>query len=426
LKKASEALDGYIINSPDDIGMFKLRELPYAGSSTIEMLWYQVEWFSNLTKDQAGFIQDWWDEEGERKWATNLRNAPQGSLEGVFETVAGLLRHHTRRALAREHFSALRPRPPPMSLSIDAGTVKEYAVLFGALLSAIVFGTYWVPKLIVSLLPTQNLKKKYDAEWALVTGSSSGIGKSIAFALAKQGVNVVLVALQEPLLDETFEELKASFGDRKFLKIGVNLGAPGYVDKIADATKDIDVQLVFNNAGYMLTGFFDKTPLARLMMNHECNATSAMQITHVFVTRMLEKNKRGCVVFTSSAAACQPTPFSALYGATKAYVSSFAANIAVELHSRNIDVLAFHPSPVATNFYDKAHKLDALAFFMNFAVKPDALPREMFKVVGRAVWWDSGSVAVGFRMLLKVFDYGFFAALISRFAHTMSDYKKNV
>ena len=33
-----------------------------------------------------------------------------------------------------------------MSLSIDAGTVKEYAVLFGALLSAIVFGTYWVPK----------------------------------------------------------------------------------------------------------------------------------------------------------------------------------------------------------------------------------------------------------------------------------------
>jgi NADPH:quinone reductase-like Zn-dependent oxidoreductase len=108
--------------------------------------------------------------------------------------------------------------PALMSLSIDAGTVKEYAVLFGALLSAIVFGTYWVPKLIVSLLPTQNLKKKYDAEWALVTGSSSGIGKSIAFALAKQGVNVVLVALQEPLLDETFEELKASFGDRKFLR----------------------------------------------------------------------------------------------------------------------------------------------------------------------------------------------------------------
>ena len=309
---------------------------------------------------------------------------------------------------------------------MDNNTMKQYFLLFMAALSSVVFGTYWIPKLIISILPTQNLKRKYGAEWALVTGSSSGIGKSIAKCLAKDGLNVVLVALQEPLLDETFEELKATFPDRKFEKIGVNLGAPGYLGKIADATKSLNIQLIFNNAGYMLTGFFDKTPLTKLMMNHECNATSAMQITHLFVTRMLEANKKGCVVFTSSAAACQPTPFSALYGATKAYISSFAANIAVELHSRGIDVLAFHPSPVATNFYDKAHKLDALAFFMNFAVQPDSLPNEMFKVVGRAVWWDSGSVAVGFRMLLKVFDYGFFAALISRFAHTMSDYKKNV
>jgi len=35
-------------------------------------------------------------------------------------------------------------------------------------------------------------------------------------------------------------------------------------------------------------------------------------------------------------------------------------------------------------------------------------------------------VAIGFRMLLKLFDYGFFATLISHFAHNMSDYKKNV
>ena len=40
-----------------------------------------------------------------------------------------------------------------------------------------VFGSYWIPKLVVSLMPTQDLKRKYDAQWALVTGSSSGIGK---------------------------------------------------------------------------------------------------------------------------------------------------------------------------------------------------------------------------------------------------------
>ena len=267
---------------------------------------------------------------------------------------------------------------------------------------------------------------QYNATWAVVTGSSSGIGKSLAHKLASQGINVVLVALDEPLLDKTCAELEAQFPERRFRKVGVNLGQPGYYTPIAEATKDIDVNIVFNNAGYMLTGFFDKQPLDKLMANHECNATSAMQISHLFVTRMLKANLRGCVVFTSSAAACQPTPFSALYGATKSYISVLAANMAIELKSRGIDVCAIHPSPVASNFYDKAHKLDALAFFMNFAVKPDELPEEMFRPIGRVVWHDIGTVAIGFRLLLKLFDYGFFAKLISHVAHTMGDYKKNL
>ena len=289
----------------------------------------------------------------------------------------------TPAARSPENILSPSPRARPHVASIDAGTVKEYAVLFGALLSAIVFGTYWVPKLIVSLLPTQNLKKKYDAEWALVTGSSSGIGKSIAFALAKQGVNVVLVALQEPLLDETFEELKASFGDRKFLKIGVNLGAPGYVDKIADATKDIDVQLVFNNAGHMLTGFFDKTPLARLMMNHECNATSAIQITHVFVRgAVFREEQRGCVeMFRTSSARRAPA---------HAVLRAAAPRGALRRQTRR----ASANSPRTA--WPRAH----------------ARPRRA------AADSATSHIAVRTVMLLKVFDYGFFAALISGAART--------
>ena len=43
-------------------------------------------------------------------------------------------------------------------------------------------------------------------------------------------------------------------------QVGVNLGTPGaYLKTIEDATKDLDVTIVFNNAGFMVTGFFDKT-----------------------------------------------------------------------------------------------------------------------------------------------------------------------
>ena len=121
-----------------------------------------------------------------------------------------------------------------------------------------VFGSYWIPKLVVSLMPTQDLKRKYDAQWALVTGSSSWIGKSLASRLASQGLNIVMVALNDRLLDDAVSELNTTFKSGQFIKVGVDLGVPGYLDIIAEATKDLDVQIVFNNAGFMLTGFFDK------------------------------------------------------------------------------------------------------------------------------------------------------------------------
>ena len=52
---------------------------------------------------------------------------------------------------------------------------------------------------------------------------------------------------------------------------GVNF-APGvdYLKQIKDATKDIDIQIVFNNAGFLVTGFFDQAPLGKLLVNMEC------------------------------------------------------------------------------------------------------------------------------------------------------------
>jgi len=108
---------------------------------------------------------------------------------------------------------------------VQSEDVHVFVLIMFAFLGAITYLSYWVPKLIVSFMPTQNLKKKYKgAKWALVTGASSGIGKSLAKELAEQGLNVVLVSLKETILDETFEELKKKHPEREFRKIGVNLG----------------------------------------------------------------------------------------------------------------------------------------------------------------------------------------------------------
>lgn len=79
-----------------------------------------------------------------------------------------------------------------------------------------------MPLLATVVLPAQNLKRKYKAEWALVTGGSSGIGRAMVEALAVQGFNVVIVALGEPLLDEAFSSIKAAFPKQQFRKIGTS------------------------------------------------------------------------------------------------------------------------------------------------------------------------------------------------------------
>jgi short-subunit dehydrogenase len=302
-----------------------------------------------------------------------------------------------------------------------AKTMSFYVVL------AIFLG-YFIPHAFVSLFyKTKNLKKAYNAKWALVTGSSSGIGLSIAKRLASQGLSVVLVALDDQLLEDAFGDLSSSYPDVEFRKVGVNLGSsekPGYLATIAAATEDIDVQCCFLNAGYMITGFFDSHDLSKHMANLECNTTSAVQITHLFLQRLLAKKLKGCFVFTSSAAAAIPSPYSVLYASTKSFISSFGASLAAEVRSEGIDVLVVHPSPVATRFYDKAHKLGALEFFKKMAVGPDELPDVIFSSIGRLVWRDIGPTAIGFRMLMKVLDYNLFATIIAVTARFTDDFKK--
>lgn len=130
---------------------------------------------------------------------------------------------------------------------------------------------YLIPQLIMALRPVPDLKKRYGADWALVTGGGSGIGKAIAFKLARQGLNVVIVSLDDDILKATMKQLKETFPELEFRSVGASF-SPGvdYLKQIKEATKDIDVPIIFNNAGFMVTGFFEQAPLGKLLANMEC------------------------------------------------------------------------------------------------------------------------------------------------------------
>lgn len=286
---------------------------------------------------------------------------------------------------------------------------------------------YLIPQLYMAFRPIPDLKAKYDAKWSLVTGGGSGIGKALCFKLASQGLNVVVVSLDDECLKQTIKELMVAYPDLEFRPVGVTF-SPGvhYMEPIIAATKDIDVQLIFNNAGFIVTGFLDQAPLGKLLANVECNATASVNVTHHFVKILVEKKQRGCIVFTSSVAGFIPTPFAAMYASTKAFVSQFACSLHIEVQNLGIDVCAVHPSPVASNFYDKVdHKIELMEAAQKSAVPPQKLPNDIFRSVGVCALRDLGSMAWGTRMGTFFLPYNFFTEMFTAAAPYLPDYKKH-
>lgn len=216
----------------------------------------------------------------------------------------------------------------------DKPPAELLTYLFAAL-GALSIATYMLPWLLTFLaFRSQNFKRRYaNCNWAVVTGGSSGIGLSLCRKLAAQGINIVMIAVPDALLAKSAKELAEQFPAVEVRAVGADLGkeASTYLPALADATKDIDVTLVFNNAGYIVTGFFAETPLEKWLANAQCNAMAAIAITHLFVGRMRAAGLKGAVCFTSSPANIIPSPFSTLYGATKSMVTHFASSLACEL-----------------------------------------------------------------------------------------------
>jgi len=288
---------------------------------------------------------------------------------------------------------------------------------------------------VPALLGVQDLKAKYGAAWALVTGGSSGIGKELARKLLSQGLNVVIVARDEPVFAETIKELKKQFPKQEIRQVKANLSdATGaWMADVKAATDDVNIQCIFNNAGFIVTGFFEQSSVETHLANFHCNLTANIHLTHHFYNKLISKGLKGCIVFTSSSAGFIPNPFAVMYGCTKAGVSELAASLAVEGKARGVDVHAVHPSPVNSRFTAgggndvKVHKMAAFDMAYKFATGPEVLPNQIFSAIGRSpVMVDLGSTSIVMRLVVHFLGYNLMTYGFALFAPLMPDYKNNI
>ena len=186
---------------------------------------------------------------------------------------------------------------------------------------------------------------------ALVTGTSSGIGWCFAEALVKRGLDVVLIARRAKRLQKLAAKLENQHGVKAII-CQTDLADPGASRAILATTVGLDIGLVINNAGCGAKGGHAETDAAWLADILTVNSMAPMLLTNGFIPRLRARGKGG-IILISSVEGLIGVPYSAAYGASKAFVISLGEALWGELTPENIDVLTVCPGPTDTEAAQK-------------------------------------------------------------------------
>ena len=190
---------------------------------------------------------------------------------------------------------------------------------------------------------------------ALVTGASRGVGRAVAIALARAGVDVACAARatdDSPLklpgtIDDTVREVEAT--GRRGLAVRTNLADPAEVERMVEQTLThfgrIDV--LINNAAITFPGDL-QVPLKRYDLMMAVNLRAVLQTIQLVMDGMIAR-RAGAIVNVSSAAAQQPFPALMTYGMSKAALERLTIDAATQLRPYGIAVNTFRIDvPVAS------------------------------------------------------------------------------
>jgi len=186
---------------------------------------------------------------------------------------------------------------------------------------------------------------------AIVTGSSRGIGRAIAEALAEQGANVVISSRKQEACERTADEINAR-GSGRAVPIAANIGDKAAVEQLVARTRaelgpiDILVCNAASNPYYgPMSGISDEQ-FDKILRN---NLISSHWLAQLAATDMVER-KDGAIVIVSSYGGLRGSPVIGAYNISKAADFQLARNLAVEFGEHNIRVNCVAPGIIRTDF----------------------------------------------------------------------------
>ena len=192
---------------------------------------------------------------------------------------------------------------------------------------------------------------------ALITGAGKGIGKSIALALAKEGVNIILVARTQDEIDSVAAKVRSL--RVKALAITADVADINSVDAaVAKALAEFGtIDILINNAGIAAFGKFlelEPTDWERII---QVNLMGTYYVTRAILPNMIER-QTGDIINISSTAGLSGNALTSAYSASKFAVLGLTESLMQEVRKHNIRVTALTPSTVATDMAKELNLTD--------------------------------------------------------------------
>ncbi len=193
---------------------------------------------------------------------------------------------------------------------------------------------------------------------ALVTGASSGIGRSYALEIAKRyRCNLILTARRHDRLETLKSEIDEFYRQNEITGRSVHvmpsdLSSSESISSLIDSIEaaGIELDLLVNNAGFGTVKAFVDTIEEQQRSMVEVNCRGPLQLIHHFFPKMLG-HRRGSIINVCSTCSFQPMPLMATYGATKAFLYSLSTALAAEGAANGVQVMAHCPGPTESEFH---------------------------------------------------------------------------
>ncbi|TKR76916.1 hypothetical protein L596_017986 [Steinernema carpocapsae] len=227
-----------------------------------------------------------------------------------------------------------------------------------------------------------DLKKAAGGEWAVVTGSTDGIGLAYAKELARKGFNILLVSRTQSKLDAVKKEIEEEFNvESKTLAYDfTNPAVADYENQLVAELNKINIGILVNNVGlsYEYPEVLHKIEggLQRVADITVINTVPPTVLSAAVLPKMVER-RSGVIVNIASSAAANPMSMWAVYSATKKYVCWLSEILRMEYSSKNVTIQTICPMLVAT----KMSKVSKTNFF---TPSPAQFVKEAVRSIGNA------------------------------------------